>query len=218
MSDLETCKQLATGIRAAIGDGVELATREDSRAFGAMLEARVADMWPPICNRMGAQPLPRPGRRTLYDLALRRDGRLWGLDLKTRDLDTGRYTDGGICSVGNLLRFLVKEEGVFVVAELTHAAAPGGGRLLRDVHVAPLHLLPLECLRIENLGTGQLRLDATTSDPWTAVDWSRPLPAFLDAFSLLAITHYARVGEVARQRAQSMEEFRVSRFTRLRLK
>lgn len=218
MPDAQTCALLAASVRAAIGGASEVASREDSRAFGAMLEARVAEAWPRICAGIGAEALPRPGARTIYDLALRRRGVLIGLDLKTRDLDSGRYSDGGVCAVGNLLRFLVNDGGVLLIGEITHAGCASGGRLLREVRVAPLHLMPPGCIRIENLGTGQVRLDTKDQDPWTGVDWDQSLTAFLDAFTTIAIAHYEHVGEVARQRANSMQEFRASGFTRLRLR
>ena len=120
--------------------------------------------------------------------------------------------------MGNLLRFLVNERGIFLIGEIAHADAASGKRLLKVVRVAPLHLMPTACLRIENLGTGQVRLDTTGHDPWTEIHWNRPLVAFLDAFTTLAIDHYAHVETVAGQRKQAMEAFRASGFSRLQLK
>lgn len=46
-----------------------LLMREDSRAFGAMVEQRIVDNWPEICRSLGYDPLDRPGKRTIYDCA-----------------------------------------------------------------------------------------------------------------------------------------------------
>ena len=39
--------------------------REDSQAFGAMIEERIADNWKRICMELEYEPLSRPGRRTI---------------------------------------------------------------------------------------------------------------------------------------------------------
>jgi len=46
-----------------------LSAREDSRAFGAMIEQQIADNWKSICENCGYKPLERPGRRTIFDFA-----------------------------------------------------------------------------------------------------------------------------------------------------
>lgn len=218
VADAQLCGRLALCVHEAIGGATELDAREDSRAFGAMLEARVADAWPEICAEIGAEVQPRPGRRTIYDLAFRRSGVLVGVDLKTTDLDAGRYSDGGICAVGNLLRFLVNEGAVFLLAEIAHRGAPSASRRVTSVRVAPLHLMPTACLRIENLGTGQVRLDGTMRDAWADIDWDRTLEQFLAEFTTLAIQHYTRVAGVAQQRVRMLEEFRDAGFKKVRLK
>jgi len=81
-----------------------MAEREDSRAFGAMIERRITDNWVRICNDLGYDALDRPGRRTIFDFAFRKNDRIVGIDVKTKDLDSTRYSDGGICAVGNLLK------------------------------------------------------------------------------------------------------------------
>ena len=43
-----------------------------------------------------------------------------GIDVKTKDLDSKKYSDGGICAVGNLLKFLANDRGQFIIAELGH--------------------------------------------------------------------------------------------------
>ena len=79
-----------------------ISEREDSRAFGAMIEERIAEEWDHICLDLGYVSLPRPGRRTIFDFAFRESERLFGIDVKTKDLDLRSYSDGGICAVGNL--------------------------------------------------------------------------------------------------------------------
>lgn len=53
----------------AEGRSSGLPAREDSRAFGAMVEEKIADNWDKICADLGYPPLERPGRKTLYDFA-----------------------------------------------------------------------------------------------------------------------------------------------------
>lgn len=64
-----------------------------------------------------------PGRRTIYDFASRYNNSFYGFDVKTKDLDSDRYSDGGVCSVANLLKFLANEKAIFVVAEFGHRNA-----------------------------------------------------------------------------------------------
>lgn len=44
-----------------------IAAREDSRAFGAMIEHRITQSWRAICSRCGFTPVDLPGRRTIFD-------------------------------------------------------------------------------------------------------------------------------------------------------
>jgi hypothetical protein len=81
-----------------------IAAREDSRAFGAMIEHRIIVNWKGICSRSGFVPVDLPGRRTIFDLGFKIEGRIVGIDVKTKDLDSTKYSDGGICAVGNLLQ------------------------------------------------------------------------------------------------------------------
>jgi len=74
-----------------------ISSREDSRAFGAMIEKRITSHWPSICENLGYMPSPIPGRRTLYDFAFNHGQQIVGIDVKTKDLDSSRYSDGGIC-------------------------------------------------------------------------------------------------------------------------
>jgi hypothetical protein len=75
-----------------------IAQREDSRAFGAMVERQITANWDHLCSEMGYQALAIPGRRTIFDFACTIDGRLFGFDVKTKDLDSSRYSDGGVCA------------------------------------------------------------------------------------------------------------------------
>jgi hypothetical protein len=82
-----------TGLFEELRSGIS--EREDSRAFGAMIEKRITQNWTKICNELGYEPLDIPGRRTIFDFACKVDGRLFGFDVKTKDLDTTSYSDGG---------------------------------------------------------------------------------------------------------------------------
>lgn len=134
-----------------------IAEREDSRAFGAMIERRITQNWSRLCEGLGYEPVNIPGRRTIFDFACKIDGTLFGFDVKTKDLDTTKYSDGGVCAVGNLLKYLANDKGVFVIVEFGHnkSSDKSDARDLEYIRVAPFHTLPKDCYRIENLGTGK---------------------------------------------------------------
>ncbi len=189
--------------------------REDSRAFGAMIEKRMATNWEGICKKVSASYIPNPGRRTIYDFACTIADTFFGFDVKTKDLDSIRYSDGGVCAVGNLFKFMANDKGVFVVVEFGHnqAAEDKDLRDLEYIRVAPFHLLPDNCYRIENLGTGQVRLNYSINQVWDEVDWDRSYKKFFDIFTNLAILHYERVGRDALKRANSIREFRKNNYS-----
>ena len=97
-----------------------ISAREDSRAFGAMIEKRITENWGTICSKLGYQAIDIPGRRTIFDVACNINNTLFGFDVKTKDLDSTRYSDGGVCAVGNLLKFLANDKGVFIIVEFGH--------------------------------------------------------------------------------------------------
>ena len=187
-----------------------MAEREDSRAFGAMIERRITDNWERICDGLGYTPLPRPGRRTIFDFAFKVEAQVVGIDVKTKDLDTTRYSDGGICAVGNLLKYLANDNGVFLIAEFGHNRAVAGteGRDLEYIRVAPFILLPQNAYRIENLGTGQVRLNYTLNQVWEEISWERSPDEFYEIFIDLAMMHYKRVSRDALHRIEALERFR----------
>jgi hypothetical protein len=187
-----------------------MSEREDSRAFGAMIERRITDNWDNICLELNYRPLPRPGRRTIFDFALETEGQIVGIDVKTKDLDTTSYSDGGICAVGNLLKYLANDNGVFLIAEFGHnrALVEGEGRDIEYIRVAPFIMLPQNAYRIENLGTGQVRLNYTLNQVWDEIAWDREPNEFYDLFIELAITHYRRVSRDAANRIEALERFR----------
>ena len=189
-----------------------ITAREDSRAFGAMIEKRITNNWKSICAKSGSEFIDNPGRRTIYDFANRNKGTFFGYDLKTKDLDKERYSDGGVCSVGNLLKFLTNDKAVFVVVEFGHSEAKTGTSLrdLEYIRVAPFHLLPRDAYRIENLGTGQVRFDYSIDQIYEEIEWDRNINDFFDIFVDLAIKHYERVGRVAKNRIKAMDKFRES--------
>ena len=187
-----------------------ISAREDSRAFGAMIEKRITDHWKDICDSIGAEFIANPGRRTIYDFAARYNGIFFGFDVKTKDLDRNKYSDGGVCAVGNLLKFLANDRAVFVVVEFGHSGAKGGSRLrdLEYIRIAPFHLLPDDAYRIENLGTGQVRLNYTINQISEEIEWTRTIEDFFNIFVDLAIKHYERVGRDAQTRMDAMRRFR----------
>ena len=195
-------KELGSGISA----------REDSRAFGAMIEQRITDNWDAICEDLGYCSLTRPGRRTIYDFAFDAGGTIVGIDVKTKDLDSARYSDGGICAVGNLLKYLANDKGVFLIAEFGHNRA-SGRKDLRDleyIRVAPFVMLPAGAYRIENLGTGQVRLNYTLNQVWGEIAWERDLKEFYDIFIDLAVQHYKRVSRDSEGRIKALQMFKAN--------
>ena len=187
-----------------------ISAREDSRAFGAMIERRITDNWDTICATLNSEPVVSPGRRTIYDFACVFEGTFFGFDVKTKDLDSTKYSDGGVCAVGNLLKFLANDRGIFTVVEFGHNIGKEGKdfRDLEYIRVAPFHLLPENAFRIENLGTGQVRLNYSINQLMDEVEWDRSLSDFFDIFTDLSISHYERVGRDAIKRADAMRRFR----------
>lgn len=189
-----------------------LAAREDSRAFGAMIEQKIADNWDQLCSNLGYSPLERPGKRTIFDFALQTNDRIFGIDVKTKDLDSTRYSDGGICAVGNLLKFLANDKGVFLIAEFGHNKLSNNSQK-RDfvyIRVAPFIMFPSDAYRIENLGTGQIRLNYTVKQVWDEIEWNRNITEFYDMFIKLATQHYRRVSSDALSRIADLEAFKAN--------
>ena len=200
----EKLSELFVELRSGISE------REDSRSFGAMIEKRITDNWNHICSELGYTALDRPGRRTIFDFAFQEAESLVGIDVKTKDLDSARYSDGGICAIGNLLKFLVNDHGNFLIAEIGHnqSSERNDRRDIEYIRVAPFILLPQNAYRIENLGTGQVRLNYTINQLWDEIVWDRDIIRFYDLFVDLAIQHYRRVGRDAMKRIAALEEFR----------
>lgn len=193
-----------------------MAAREDSRAFGAMIEHRIKQNWGDICSRCEFVPVDLPGRRTIFDFGFKVGDTIVGIDVKTKDLDTTKYSDGGICAVGNLLKFLANDRGQFIIAEFGHnqAGLDTEARDLEYIRVAPFTALPVNAYRIENLGTGQVRLNYTINQVWDEIDWERDMTRFYDFFTDLAILHYERVGRDAQKRIQAIEAFKTGGYAR----
>ena len=187
----------------------DINAREDSRAFGAMIEQKIANHWESICMKIKGESVPRPGRRTIYDFGMLYNGKLFGVDIKTKDIDSERYSDGGVCSVDNLLNFLVNNHAVFIVIEIGHNQSSSKSQLrnLNYIKVAPFHLLPKDAYRIENLGTGQVRLNYNISQIYDKIEWDRNLEQFLDIFVKIAISHYEKVGQKSQERIDKMRRF-----------
>lgn len=211
MNQKEISRQLETKISGLFDElRSGMAAREDSRAFGAMIERRIADNWQSICAELGYTALERPGRRTIFDFAFEKGGTVVGIDIKTKDLDATSYSDGGICAVGNLLKYLANDKGIFLIAEFGHNQASGKNdqRDIEYIRVAPFVMLPQNAYRIENLGTGQVRLNYTLNQVWDEIEWDRDINAFYDLFIELAVTHYRRVSKDAMKRIEALERFK----------
>jgi hypothetical protein len=106
-----------------------IAEREDSRAFGAMVERRITDNWTAICENLGYGPLERPGRRTIYDFAFQMGSNIVGIDVKTKDLDSTSYSDGGIWLLEICSSSWPTIMGSFLLPSLAITALPTGATL-----------------------------------------------------------------------------------------
>lgn len=157
-----------------------ISEREDSRAFGAMIEKRIGANWKKICSKLGYVPKDIPGRRTIFDFACEINNTLFGFDIKTKDLDSNKYSDGGVCAVGNLLKFLANDKGVFMIIEFGHTRSNSkkNNRDIEYIRIAPFHCLPNDTYRIENLGTGQVRLNYTINQVWDEINWGKTYNEF----------------------------------------
>jgi hypothetical protein len=175
-----------------------------------MIEKRIMENWGNVCSNLGYEAIDIPGRRTIFDFACNIENKLFGFDVKTKDLDSTRYSDGGVCAVGNLLKFLANDKGVFMIVEFGHdkSTTKNSSRDIEYIRVAPLHCLPENTYRIENLGTGQVRLNYTINQVWDEINWNRSYSDFFDIFCDLAITHYKRVKADAEKRIKSIEQFK----------
>jgi len=191
-----------------------IAEREDSRAFGAMIETRIKTSWQRICEELSYEPIQIPGRRTIFDFACKINGTICGFDIKTKDLDTKKYSDGGVCAIGNLLKYMANDKGVFFIVEFGHNKSNGktNARDIEYIRVAPFHTLPSDIYRIENLGTGQVRLNYTLNQIWDEIDWNRSYSDFFNIFCDLALTHYKRVKSDADKRINSITTFQKSNY------
>lgn len=211
MDLFELCRTLQQHVGEQFRGRGTVDAREDSWAFGAAIEASVADTWEHLCESRGYRPEPRPGAREIFDLFAIADGVRVGVDVKTRNEDPGRYSDGGVCSVDNLLRFLAgasaERRGILVLLEVAHRKAAAGGRFVSSVTAAPLHVLPVDGIRIENLGSGQLRLEGSLVSLIERADWGRTPQAFLEPFVEIARAHYERVAVDAMRRRERLDAF-----------
>ncbi len=122
--------------------GRSVSAREDSRAFGGMIERSITDDWSAICAKVGVVDLADAGKKSIYDAAFqrkRRHNEIVGVDVRTKDLDAKRYSDGGVCSVNNLLQFMVQRKGILLIAEVGHKVSKRGPKqwVIDYVRVAP---------------------------------------------------------------------------------
>jgi hypothetical protein len=69
-------------------------------------------------------------------------------------------------------------------------------------------MLPPNTYRIENLGTGQVRMNYTLNQVWDEIDWERNIIEFYDLFIDLATQHYRRVSRDAIKRIEALETFK----------
>jgi hypothetical protein len=212
----ELCQTIDETLTEFIGMR-DIAQQPDARAFGGYVEAAVLASWPDLCVVWCVAPLAHPGRRTIYDASFKAGDLVVGVDFRTKDLAKGRYSDGGICAVGNLLRWMVKERSTLLVTEFGYTIDDEIAAFAY-VATAPIHALPSETYRIENLGTGQLRLNASVRDILPTVAWDRTAEEFFEAFSGLCLTHYDRVRVGAAVRLAAVEDFVASGYTRISLK
>ncbi|MBI3141501.1 MAG: hypothetical protein HYZ16_01595 [Bacteroidetes bacterium] len=104
---------------------------------------------------------------------------------------------------------MANDKGIFVIAEFGHnrSGSKNESRDIEYIRIAPFHCLPKDTFRIENLGTGQVRMNYTINQVWDELDWNRTYPEFFDIFCELALAHYRRVKSDADKRIQSIVNF-----------
>ncbi len=221
-------KQLSSQLEKTLTSHLESAgrsvsAREDSRAFGGMIERSITDDWSAICAKLDVVDHADAGRKSIYDAAFqlrRRHNEIVGVDVRTKDLDERRYTDGGICSVKNLLQFMLQRNGLLLVAEVGHKNSRQRleHRVIDYVRVAPLHCLPEANYRIENLGTGQIRLNQSIYQCYDGICWERSNQQFYEIFCPLAIDHYKKVSQTSRRRMNAIKAFIAGNYASISLK
>ena len=209
------CAGIDTTLAEFVRDG-DYPEQPDARAFGGFVEKAVLDAWSEFCDRWDVSPRDHPGRRTIYDASFVEDGCVVGVDFRTKDLADDRYSDGGVCAVANLLRWMVRERGILIIAEFGYTIVDGVAEF-SYVASAPVHALPLETYRIENLGTGQLRLNQTIKQSLPDIQWKRTPEEFFASFAPTCIAHYETVRERAASRIEAVEAFIESGFTSITL-
>jgi hypothetical protein len=109
---------------------------------------------------------------------------------------------------------MANDRGIFMIVEFGHnkSTSKNQGRDIEYIRIAPFHTLPKDTYRIENLGTGQVRLNYTLNQIWDEITWKRPYSDFFDIFCDLAVTHYTRVKADADKRIKSIEQFKATNY------
>lgn len=212
----DRCAAIDKALEELVSDG-DYPEQPDARSFGGFVERAVLDAWGDLCAEWNVTPCDHPGRRTIYDASFVDDGAVVGVDFRTKDLADDRYSDGGVCAVANLLRWMVRDKAILVISEFGYTIADGVAAF-SYVASAPAHTLPLETYRIENLGTGQIRLNQTIRESLPDVDWSRSPEEFFSDFAPMCIAHYATVCERASSRIAAVEAFIASEYSSIALK
>ena len=117
------------------------------------------------------------------------------------------------------MKFLANDDGVFVITEFGHnrSTVKNRSRDIEYIRIAPFHVFPENIYRIENLGTGQIRLNYSLNQVWSELCWDRSYKTFFDIFCELAITHYKRVKANADIRIKSIEEFKKNGYKSFKL-
>lgn len=182
------CEAIQRDLKACLAQA-SLPRMPDSRAVGSAVQEELLDHWPELCGGWGATPEPTPGPKTMYDAALILDETFWGIDFTTKRLQEEGYSDGGVCSVADLFRFLVRTDGLFLVAQVRYTESDDSTDVDR-VTVAPLHSLPIGDFSIANLGTGQVRLARAIDECSDEIDWDRTVVDFLSEFAVTAQDFY----------------------------
>lgn len=191
------CRTLESELaRVMIGNKIE--KQYDSRSFGSHLEQNFGYWWEDLVKDHSWNNIPA-GKRSIYDFAYSDESGTYGFDVKTKDLDAGKYSDGGVCSVANLLKF--SENGTLFIVEVGHAQKEEHRRICY-VKVVPIHCIDIKFIKIENLGTGQVRL----TKPLDQIKpvWNQTKKEFLTEFRAKAKDHYLHVAKIARKRANAL--------------
>jgi len=130
--------------------------RRSTRALGDAIERILVDNFEQISAGLVDSVKSDYGRRAMQDVSFAVDQDNYAVDIKTHRTAT-EFNMPNITSVKRLLDFYRSEMNHFVVVMVKHNLE-NGEIAIEDMRVTPIEWLTWECLRIANLGWGQIQI------------------------------------------------------------